>query len=141
MLPVDYLKPCIAMMETLMEDYRSSMVLCTATQPALDKIFIGERTFVELCPNVKEQFEFFRRVTYQNLGYVPIDQLTGQLQKEKQALCIVNTKKMCTGTLSQIKGRGSLSSVNKYVSKTPKADSGTDQGKIKAEEKVYLNFY
>ena len=92
MLPVDYLKPCIAMMETLMEDYRSSMVLCTATQPALDKIFIGERTFVELCPNVKEQFEFFRRVTYQNLGYVPIDQLAGQLQKEKQALCIVNTK-------------------------------------------------
>lgn len=84
MLPVDYLKPCIAMMETLMEDYRSSMVLCTATQPALDKIFIGERTFVELCPNVKEQFEFFRRVTYQNLGYVPIDQLAANCRKKNR---------------------------------------------------------
>lgn len=140
MLPVDYLKPCIAMMETLMEDYRSSMVLCTATQPALDKIFIGERTFVELCPNVKEQFEFFRRVTYQNLGYVPIDQLAPTAER-KTGIVYRKYKKMCTGTLSQIKGRGSLSSVNKYVSKTPKADSGTDQGKIKAEEKVYLNFY
>lgn len=106
MLPVDYLKPCIAMMETLMEDYRSSMVLCTATQPALDKIFIGERTFVELCPNVKEQFEFFRRVTYQNLGYVPIDQLAGQLQKEKQALCIVNTKKCAQEFYRKLKGEG-----------------------------------
>lgn len=106
MLPVDYLKPCIAMMETLMEDYRSSMVLCTATQPALDKIFIGERTFVELCPNVKEQFEFFRRVTYQNLGYVPIDQLAGQLQKEKQALCIVNTKKSAQELYRKLKGEG-----------------------------------
>lgn len=106
MLPVDYLKPCIAMMETLMEDYRSSMVLCTATQPALDKIFIGERTFVELCPNVKEQFEFFRRVTYQNLGYVPIDQLAGQLQKEKQALCIVNTKKYAQELYRKLKGEG-----------------------------------
>ncbi len=106
MLPVDYLKPCIAMMETLMEDYRSSMVLCTATQPALDKIFIGERTFVELCPNVKEQFEFFRRVTYQNLGYVPIDQLAGQLQKEKQALCIVNTKKCAQKLYRKLKGEG-----------------------------------
>ena len=106
MLPVDYLKPCIAMMETLMEDYRSSMVLCTATQPALDKIFIGERTFVELCPNVKEQFEFFRRVTYQNLGYVPIDQLAGQLQKEKQALCIVNTKKCEQELYRKLKGEG-----------------------------------
>lgn len=106
MLPVDYLKPCIAMMETLMEDYRSSMVLCTATQPALDKIFIGERTFVELCPNVKEQFEFFRRVTYQNLGYVPIDQLAGQLQKEKQALCIVNTKKRAQELYRKLKGEG-----------------------------------
>ena len=106
MLPVDYLKPCIAMMETLMEDYRSSMVLCTATQPALDKIFIGERTFVELCPNVKEQFEFFRRVTYQNLGYVPIDQLAGQLQKEKQALCIVNTKKCAQELYRKLKVEG-----------------------------------
>lgn len=106
MLPVDYLKPCIVMMETLMEDYRSSMVLCTATQPALDKIFTGERTFTELCPNVKEQFEFFRRVTYQNLGCVPIDHLAEQLQKENRALCIVNTKKSAQELYRKLEGEG-----------------------------------
>ena len=35
MLPTDYLKPCIAMMEELVGNFRSSIVLCTATQPAL----------------------------------------------------------------------------------------------------------
>lgn len=93
MLPVDYLKPCVAMMEALIDDYRSSIVMCTATQPALDGIFTEHREFMELCPNVKEQFAFFRRVKYRNLGCVPIDNLIGQLQKEKCALCIVNTKK------------------------------------------------
>lgn len=35
MLPNDYLKPCISMMEELLNHYRTSIVLCTATQPAL----------------------------------------------------------------------------------------------------------
>ena len=39
MLPPDYLKPCIAMMEELVDLYRSSIVLCTATQPALNSFF------------------------------------------------------------------------------------------------------
>ena len=38
MLPNDYLKPCIAAMEQLLRYYRSSIVLCTATQPALKNI-------------------------------------------------------------------------------------------------------
>ena len=39
MLPNDYLKPCIAMMEELINNYRASIVLCTATQPALTSFF------------------------------------------------------------------------------------------------------
>lgn len=39
MLPVDYLKPCIAAMEELIDRYGSSVVLCTATQPALQSLF------------------------------------------------------------------------------------------------------
>ena len=48
MLPNDYLKPCIAAMEELIKRYRASIVLCTATQPALEPIFFkrpaGSRT-------------------------------------------------------------------------------------------------
>ena len=40
MLPNDYLKPCIAMIEELLNNYKTSVVLCTATQPALKSFFL-----------------------------------------------------------------------------------------------------
>lgn len=58
MLPVDYLKPCIAAMEELIDRYGSSVVLCTATQPALQSLFQKERNAIELCPRMEEQFRF-----------------------------------------------------------------------------------
>lgn len=58
MLPTDYLKPCIAVMEQLIRHYRSSVVLCTATQPALQNLFSEDIGFRELCPGVDDQFAF-----------------------------------------------------------------------------------
>ncbi len=45
MLPNDYLKPCIALIEELMNNYGTSVVLCTATQPAL-KSFFHRKVFI-----------------------------------------------------------------------------------------------
>ena len=67
MLPNDYLKPCVAMIEELINMYEVSAVLCTATQPALDSFFVKKKP-IELCPDLEEQFAFFQRVTYQNAG-------------------------------------------------------------------------
>lgn len=106
MLPPDYLKPCIAMMEELVDLYRSSIVLCTATQPALNSFFRKSHQVTELCPRVEEQFRFFERVTYQNLGTISEDDLVGRLQKETQALCIVNTKKRAQKLYRSMKGEG-----------------------------------
>ena len=47
----------------------------------------------ELCPRMEEQFLFFKRVNYQNLGRIREDDLLEKLKKENNALCIVNTKK------------------------------------------------
>ncbi len=93
MMPNDYLKPCIAMMEELIDNYRSSIVLCTATQPALTSFFQNEIKAIELCPRIEEQFRFFKRVTFQNIGTVTEENLIHRLKQEDQALCIVNTKK------------------------------------------------
>lgn len=68
MLPLEYLKPCIAMMENLMDFYRTSIVLCTATQPALDSIFDQHRRYIELCPNINEQFKFLKELYTKILG-------------------------------------------------------------------------
>ena len=47
MLPNDYLKPCIAMIEELLNNYKTSVVLCTATQPALKSFFQSDGIYAE----------------------------------------------------------------------------------------------
>ena len=106
MLPNDYLVPCIAAMEELLQNYRTSIVLCTATQPALAPFFRKETEAVELCPRMSEQFRFFERVTYRNMGKVTQENLVDQLKQENQALCIVNTKKRAQAIFKQLKGEG-----------------------------------
>ncbi|MEG2678998.1 MAG: CRISPR-associated helicase/endonuclease Cas3, partial [Oscillospiraceae bacterium] len=96
MLPVPYLRPCIAAIGELVKHYGVSAVLCTATQPALDALlgeFLPGQTVPELCPNVAEIFPKFRRVRYENLGTLSLDALTKRLANHDQVLCIVNRRK------------------------------------------------
>ena len=104
MLPLDYLKPCIAMLQELADNYAASIVLCTATQPVLDSLFPMKRKIIELCPRKKEQFQFFERVNYQNLGMVSREGLIERLQKENCALCILNTKKLAQEIFQKLDG-------------------------------------
>ena len=106
MLPADYLKPCIAVMEQLIRHYRSSVVLCTATQPALQNLFSEDIEFKELCPEVAEQFAFFKRAKIQDLGRISGDGLTERLEKEYSALCIFNTKKTAQNMYRELRGEG-----------------------------------
>ena len=106
MLPTDYLKPCAAMMEELVSNFRSSIVLCTATQPSLHPLFRKKLPVTELCPRVQEQFQFFERVTFQNIGTVSEADLIEKLECEDQALCIVNTKKRAQNLYRKMKGEG-----------------------------------
>ena len=106
MLPNDYLKPCIAMMGELLERYCSSIVLCTATQPALDAFFKKDMHITELCPHMEEQFEFFRRASFKINGEITEETLIQQLMQEEQALCIVNTKKRAQSIYQKLKGEG-----------------------------------
>lgn len=106
MLPTDYLKPCIAAMEELVSNFHSSIVLCTATQPALKSFFRSKMPVTELCPRVDEQFCFFERVTYQNIGTISEEVLIEKLAGEHQALCIVNTKKRAQTLYQKMRGDG-----------------------------------
>ena len=106
MLPMDYLIPCTAMLQELVQNYKTSVVLCTATQPSLDNFFGQIENFVELCPRMEEQFLFFKRVNYQNLGRIREDDLLEKLKKENNALCIVNTKKAAQMIYKELQGEG-----------------------------------
>ena len=37
-MPIPYLEPCVAAIAELAAHYRSTIVLCTATQPVLDEM-------------------------------------------------------------------------------------------------------
>lgn len=106
MLPLDYLKPCIAMLQELVDSYSASVVLCTATQPALDSFFSNKEAIKELCPRMEDQFRFFKRVNYQNLGKIRQEDLLERLRNEKNVLCIVNTKKTAQMIYKELQGEG-----------------------------------
>ena len=96
MLPVPYLKPCIAGICQLVENYGCSAVLCTATQPAIEPLlheYLPSVSVRELCPDPEEMYEAFRRVTYVDDGLLSDEELVEQLQMRQQVLCVVNSRK------------------------------------------------
>ncbi|MBA4698420.1 MAG: CRISPR-associated helicase Cas3' [Ruminococcus sp.] len=106
MLPNDYLKPCVAALEELVRHYQSSVVLCTATQPALTDLFSKDMKYKELCPRMEEQFSYFKRAQLKGLGTITEEELIAKLQNERQALCILNTKKIVQKIYEEIKQEG-----------------------------------
>lgn len=93
MLPVNYLKPCIQAISELVYNYHSTVVLCTATQPSLQSFFPTQMNAAEICPRVQEQYDFFRRTVFRNVGEIAEAELTEQLKEHTQVLCILNSRK------------------------------------------------
>ncbi|MDO4357354.1 MAG: CRISPR-associated helicase Cas3' [Clostridia bacterium] len=96
MLPLQYMRPCVAAIAELVQHYGATAVLCTATQPALNDIF---REFApnlrirEICPDTDKLYDFFRRVHFVNDGVQTQEALEETLRQQHQALCIVNARK------------------------------------------------
>ena len=106
MLPVNYIKPCIVMMEQLYKYYGCTEILCTATQPAIPQLFSESVQVKELCPRVEEQFRFFKRCKLVNPGTLSEEELAEKLSDEKRALCIVNTRKEAQRLYQMMKKMG-----------------------------------
>lgn len=95
-LPVPFLKPCISAIGELVRHYGATVVLCTATQPELGRLFnelAPELSIQEIAPEPDELFEFFRRVSFQREGQLSNEELAARLTETEQVLCIVNTRK------------------------------------------------
>ena len=110
MIPISHLKPCTAVIASLADQFNSTIVLCTATQPALDdllKEFAAQHEINELCPDKDKMFEAFRRVSYKKIGKIDDTQLADELNRNKQVLCIVNSRKAAQNIYSKIDKTGS----------------------------------
>lgn len=95
-IPVEYLHPCLLALSELTSHYRASVVLCTATQPAIHRrrdFLIGLEGVREIIPDPPALYLALKRVQVENLGDQNDGELASRLHDHEQVLCIVNTRR------------------------------------------------
>jgi CRISPR-associated endonuclease/helicase Cas3 len=106
-LPLPLLRPCMAAIETLAAGYGASVVLCTATQPALSKqdgFDRGLDNVRELAPDPQHLYTQLKRVRVE-IAPEPVadDALSAELRGTEQVLCIVNSRAHARDLFGQIR--------------------------------------
>lgn len=104
-LPIKLLRPCLAALEELTRNYGTSVVLCTATQPAIrqqDGKLRGNRGHLlgldipdgrELAPHPEELYDKLRRIRVEVLsGEISDATVAERFDAVPQMLCIVNSR-------------------------------------------------
>ena len=101
-LPIHLLRPCIAVLDELARNYGVTLLLCTATQPAVIerpdepvRSFIGgfpQTSVREIAPEPQDLYRALRRVTLVASDTMTDAQLAEAMIREGQALTIVNTR-------------------------------------------------
>lgn len=96
-LPLEFLAPCLRTLEELHRNFGTSVVLCTATQPAIHRredFKIGLDSPHEIIPDPATLYAALRRVHTTRLpGQTDNPTLVSHLADHRQALAIVNTRR------------------------------------------------
>ncbi|TNH07692.1 CRISPR-associated helicase Cas3' [Testudinibacter sp. TR-2022] len=96
MLPLDLLRPIMAAIDELARNYHCSVVMCTATQPAIHAshgFYQGFDDVREIAPNPEQLFEQLRRTTVKHIGTQTDSDLLEKLTAQPQMLIIVNNRR------------------------------------------------
>ncbi|MBW6513089.1 MAG: CRISPR-associated endonuclease Cas3'' [Desulfuromonadaceae bacterium] len=106
-IPTEYLEPCLLALRELVNHYGCSVVLCTATQPALDdqnSIRAALPNIYEIIDSPQQYYDALRRTKVEFVGILPDDELAGRVATENQVLCIVSTKAHARDLYERIQG-------------------------------------
>lgn len=106
MLPTEYLAPCLRALEELAANYGSSVVLCTATQPALDKgdLDCGLEGLREIAPDPERLHAAFRRTRPDHVGGKSLADVADMIRSRDRVLCIVNTRRRASELFAMVEG-------------------------------------
>lgn len=96
-MPIKFLRPCVEALRELVRGYGCSVVMCTATQPALlaeDGFPNGLENVVEIAPNPPELYQRLKRVhVHHDDKPMADDALAARLAEAEQVMCIVNNRR------------------------------------------------
>ncbi len=102
-IPTEYLEPCLAALKELVAHYRCTVVLCTATQPALDDASLLRSALPSIREIIDEPEQLYaelKRVRVDFVGKLSNVELAGRLDDHQQAMTIVSTKKQAQEVFS-----------------------------------------
>jgi len=97
-LPVELLDPIVDGLKALIEDYGTSVVFCTATQPVLSgdggpATAFPPESVTEIVPQYPRHFQLLKRVDYQVLDDpLDWDELASMIAAREQVLVVLNSR-------------------------------------------------
>ena len=106
MLPLNLLLPIMQAIKELAQNYRCSVVMCTATQPAVQAengFYRGFENVREIAPKPTALFEKLRRTIVQHIGTQTDADLLAKLVEYPQMLVIVNNRRHARSLYDQVK--------------------------------------
>jgi CRISPR-associated endonuclease/helicase Cas3 len=105
LVPIDFLEPIIAALRLLVEHYKVTVVLCTATQPVFEKQDqfpnfpgLAKGTVREIIGDVNALYHALNRVKLelpQDRAPVDWQELADELSGYEQVLCVVSDRRSC----------------------------------------------
>ena len=107
-LPLKFLKPVMAAIDELARNYHCSLVLCTATQPALAKSDDFKQGFThvrEIAPDPKRLFRELSLVQVEHLGELTDAKVIARMQQHRQILTIVNNRRQAQALFKELKAQ------------------------------------
>ncbi|MBN8997148.1 MAG: CRISPR-associated endonuclease Cas3'' [Rhizobiales bacterium] len=116
-IPLPLLGPAVWALEALVRDWGCTVVLCTATQPALDRARLAGSSVAgligldlgparELAPDSAGLASQLRRTTLRHAGPLADEELVAALRDAPQALVIVNSRRHALALYRTVKAAG-----------------------------------
>lgn len=110
-LPSELLLPCIEAIRELAMHYHCSIVLCSATQPAIQfrsDFPTGLQKVREITSDSHTLYQDLKRVRIKSLGPQSDESLIQQLKQHEQVLCIVNTRRHAKALFEQLSSENDI---------------------------------
>jgi CRISPR-associated endonuclease/helicase Cas3 len=108
LVPVEFLAPILEALQLLVDRYRVSIVISTATQPAFKERMVGERAFKglkdikEIIGDEEEVAELYQSLIRNKIQFpddllaiTSWEEISEELKQYEQVLCIVSDRKSC----------------------------------------------